>query len=276
MRMIELRRITKSFPTSDGPMLVLDGIDLDIPKGAFVTVFGPNGCGKSTMMNILAGLDRADSGEIITHFTKDSHAIGMVFQDYRRSLMPWRNVEDNILYPLRLAGFSRAESRSQLSQLLEAMEVAIDLRAHVYELSGGQAQTIALLRALIVKPDVLLCDEPTSALDYQARISLGQRMMAIAERLGLTVLLISHDLDEALYLGDRTVFLSPRPAKVLDVLEVPLGRPREITLQGTAEFAHFKARALDIFTKSLGGGQPEAWSSSPRISHDASDAGMTP
>jgi NitT/TauT family transport system ATP-binding protein len=176
----------------------------------------------------------------------------MVFQDVRRSLLPWMNAERNITFPLRIAGFSSAQVRDKLERVIEFVGAPFDLKARVFSLSGGEAQLVCLLRALIIEPRILLCDEPLSALDYQASIVLQDRLLSAAGRLGLTVIYVCHDLDEALYLGDRVVFLSARPARVMHVLETGLGRPRSLAIQATPEFALLKGRALRLFAECTG------------------------
>jgi NitT/TauT family transport system ATP-binding protein len=251
MSAITITNLRKSFLSDSGPLPVLDGISLSIERGRFVTFFGPNGCGKSTLVNIIGGIETSDSGTVIKNVGKDGRT-AFVCQDYRATLLPWANVQSNILFPLSLHGVSRDEGKRRLDMLLTLLDVSIKPKAHVYNLSGGQAQLVALLRALIVEPEILILDEPFSALDYQASNMLREKLLVIWQRLGLTVLFISHDLDEALYLGDETVFLSRQPARVVEVLPIMLPRPRALAVQATAKFADLKARALEIFSRCLG------------------------
>lgn len=194
-------------------------------------------------MNMLTGLVKSDSGII----EKDKNLkIGFVFQDYRRNLLPWLTVKENILFPLKLQNMEIKRQEILLKNLLEKLKISIPFDQHVFTLSGGQAQLISLLRALIIKPDVLILDEPFSALDYSLTLSFYQKLQEIVRVLNLTTLFISHNLDEALYLGDKAVFLTQKPTSVLKILDVPFKRPREISLMASFEFAKLKREALKI------------------------------
>lgn len=246
MSLIEVRHVDKSFPTPNGPKLVLSDISFEVSRGRFLSVFGPNGSGKSTLMSILAGLERPDNGVVDVTLSR-SRVVPVVFQDYRRSLLPWLDVEANILYPLRLAGVPRETQRKRLERVLAFIRPSFDLGQRVSELSGGEAQLTSLLRALVVEPEVLICDEPTSALDYQASLTLVQRLMDVAAEFALTVVFVGHDLDEVIYVGDEVLFLSKRPGRVVGRLPVDFPRPRRVELQATPEFAELKAKALRLF-----------------------------
>jgi NitT/TauT family transport system ATP-binding protein len=239
--MIAFSSIHKSY----GSHVVLDDLSFTIQTGEFVTLFGPNGCGKSTLMNILAGLDKNFKGTIQSDLTLEGQ-IGFVFQDYRRSLMPWLSVAENILLPLQLRGVSPQDQQQKLNGLLERVKINFSLSQHVFTLSGGQAQMVSLLRALIIDPKILILDEPFSALDYERTLELRQTIMEVAKDFELTVLFISHDLDEALYLGDRVVFLTRKPTHIADILDVNFSRPRAIDVLGSSEFAALKLKALKL------------------------------
>lgn len=239
--MIQFKNIQKSF----GAQKILTNISFDIPPGSFITLFGPNGCGKSTLMNILCGLVKPDAGEIGDAFII-KNKIGYVFQDYRRHLLPWLNGKENILFPLRLRGMTTKECEKKLESLQEKIHIPIDLHQKVFTLSGGQAQMISLMRALIIDPQLLILDEPFSAIDYSLTLSFRQKIIEVAQDLKLTTLFISHDLEEALYLGDQVVFLTPRPSHVERVLNIPFTRPRTPELLGSPEFAALKLEGLHI------------------------------
>lgn len=241
MSAITLIDISKSF--SGNP--VLDKFSIAIQSGEFITLFGPNGCGKSTLINILTALDRQDSGAISGIDTKD-HNVGIVFQDFRRSLLPWNSALENIFFPLKLRGVSRRECEDTLTYILDLIPVSFDLKQRVFTLSGGQAQTVCLIRALMIKPKLLILDEPFSALDFSATLSLRSTLSNISVILGHTTICVSHDLEEALLLGDRVVFLSKRPARIVSELKVPFAKPRELSIVSTPEFAALKGEALKI------------------------------
>jgi NitT/TauT family transport system ATP-binding protein len=231
-------------------------VSLEINAGRFLGVFGPNGSGKSTLASIIVGLQEADRGVVERRLTR-SRVIPLVFQDYRRSLLPWLDVRSNILYPLRLAGLSRLVQEARLERLLELVKPRFGLRQRVSELSGGEAQLTSLLRALIVEPEVLVCDEPTSALDYQASITLIQTLMAVADELALGVMFIGHNIDEVVYAGDEVVFLAKGPGRVVGRLAIDLPRPRETWMQGDPRFGVLKAQALALFERCLAVDEPK-------------------
>lgn len=247
MNHIEIREIEKSFVENGKVVPVLSGLSLSIKKGEFFTLFGPNGCGKTTLMNILAGTEYTDKGEIKFYSESNNSYVSYVFQDFRGSLIPWKNVEDNIDFPLKIRGIEKAERRRKVEEIFDRFEIKLDPKAKVYALSGGQAQLTSLLRALIVEPEVLILDEPFSALDYKTRLFMTQTIEKIWRAARITIIFISHDIDEAIYLGDHLAILSERPARVKGMLEIPFKRPRDFKLFGTPEFASYKKGALEIF-----------------------------
>jgi len=166
--------------------------------------------------------------------------------------MPWLTVAENIAFPLRLRGVDARERRARVEALHARYGFDFDLNARTYSLSGGQAQLTSILRGLIIEPDMLILDEPFSALDYQTCLDLYDKLLTVWEKSTVTVLMVSHNIDEALYLGSRTVFLSRRPAMVAAILESDLPRPREVTEMGSVRFASAKAAALDIFRREIG------------------------
>jgi len=240
--MISLINIEKSF----GQKKILSGVSLEIKEGTFTTIFGPNGCGKSTLVNILSGLETASSGEVLGA-DKLHKKVGYVFQDYRKSLLPWGTVQENIVFLLIIRGVSKTNSRTKLKELLDLTGIALDLNQPVISLSGGQAQATCILRALIIEPKLLILDEPFAALDYERTLSLREKLSEIATRLKLTVLFISHDLEEAILLGDRVVFLSKSPTKIIKILDVTISKPRTAKVLASEEFRLLTNTALEIF-----------------------------
>jgi len=244
--MIEFQSVRRVFRENEQDKVVLDNINFEINKGEFITLFGPNGCGKSTLMNLLTGVDVVSAGTI--NGANDLKGqIGFVFQDYRRTLLPWRSCAKNIRLPLQLRGIPKKEQKNRLATLVEKLRPDFDLAQPIFTLSGGQAQMISLMRALIIEPKLLILDEPFSALDYGRTLAWRQTIMNVVHAFNLTTLFISHDLDEALYLGDRVVFMTRKPTRVQEVLTVPFSRPRDPQLLGTPAFAALKLKALHIF-----------------------------
>jgi NitT/TauT family transport system ATP-binding protein len=251
MRPLHIRLVDarKSFTGAAGPFAVLDGLSLDIARGELVTFFGPNGCGKSTLLNVIARTEPLDAGSVAVESTSEVPRVGFIFQDYRGNLMPWLTVAENIELPLRIRNVRPRERREQVEALARRFDFHVDLEAKTYTLSGGQAQLTSILRALIIDPEILLMDEPFSALDYQTNLFLYDKLLHVWETASVTILFISHDIDEALFLGERTVFLTRRPAHVAAILENHLGRPKQLDQMGSPAFADLKRQALAIFQR---------------------------
>ena len=245
---ITIRGLTKYF--AGWPLY--DHFDLDIPKGRIVSVFGPNGCGKSTLINMIAGLVPIDSGEIL--FDGKSLAetkIGYVFQNYREAMFPWMRTIDNIAYPLKLEGMSKAEMDRRMQQLVESFDVKFDLKRYPYELSGGQQQTASIMRALAPDPEVIFLDEPFSALDFEMTLFIREKLQEVFIQTGTTMMLVSHDLEEAVYLADQVLLLTKRPTKIAEILPFDEARPRTVDTLSEPHFIETRKRALEIFQREV-------------------------
>jgi len=245
---VTIRGLSKRFDTSQ----IYDGFDLDIPSGRLLSIFGPNGCGKSTLMNMIAGLIPADAGEILFN-NKPLRAIkfGYVFQNYREALFPWLRSLDNIEYPLKLMNLGKAERRARVENLIARLGVAIDLYRYPYELSGGQQQLISIMRALVVEPEILFLDEPFSALDYEMTLFMRDQLQRIFIETRTTTVLVSHDLEEAVYLADHILLLSRKPAQIADYVGFEARRPRSNTTLSEPDFVNVKAHCLDVFQRQV-------------------------
>ncbi len=245
---VTIRGLTKRFTDA----VVYDGFDLDIPRGKLVSVFGPNGCGKSTLINMIAGLIPSDAGEILFD-GKPLRDIkfGYVFQNYREALFPWLRSIDNIEYPLKFMKLAKAERRVRTERLVAHLGVKIDLNRYPYELSGGQQQLISIMRALVVEPEILFLDEPFSALDYEMTLFMRDQLQRIFIETGTTTVLVSHDLEEAVYLADRILLLSRRPATIADYVHYDATRPRADATLSEAEFVRIKAHCLEVFQREV-------------------------
>ena len=245
---VTIRGLTKHFAEA----VVYDRFDLDIPRGKLVSVFGPNGCGKSTLINMIAGLVPTDGGEILFD-GKPLRDIkfGYVFQNYREALFPWLRSIDNIEYPLKLMKLPRAKRRARAERLIAHLGVKIDLNRYPYELSGGQQQLVSILRALVVEPEILFLDEPFSALDYEMTLFMRDQLQRIFVETGTTTVLVSHDLEEAVYLADRILLLSRRPATVADYVRYDAPRPRTDATMSEHEFVRIKAHCLEVFQREV-------------------------
>jgi NitT/TauT family transport system ATP-binding protein len=245
---ITVRGLRKSF----GGAVLYDGFDLDVPGGRFVSIFGPNGCGKSTLINLIAGLVPLDGGEILFDGRRVTEVtIGYVFQNYRDALFPWMSARDNVEYPLRVRGWAPTERRRRVDELIAQFEVGFDLGRRPFELSGGQQQLVSILRALAPKPEVMFLDEPFSALDYEMTLFIRERLQTVFTQTGVTMILVSHDLEEAVYLADHVLLLTKRPTRVADIVDVDVDRPRSDDTLSDPAFVTTKARSLAIFQREV-------------------------
>jgi NitT/TauT family transport system ATP-binding protein len=245
---VNVRGLTKRF----GGHQVYDGFDLDIPRGELISVFGPNGCGKSTLINMIAGLMPVDRGEILFDGqTIDEITFGYVFQNYREALFPWLRAVDNIEYPLKLKKVKAAERRRRVEALVAHLGVKIDLKRYPYEMSGGQQQLVSIMRALVVEPEILFLDEPFSALDYEMTLFMREQLQRIFIDTGTTTVLVSHDLEEAVFLADRILLLSRGPARIADFPAFDAPRPRTAATLSEPAFVQAKAHCLEVFQREV-------------------------
>lgn len=257
MQKIIVENLYKSFPiksNSNERLKVIDDISLSVSNGEFITFFGPNGCGKSTLINIIAGISDFDKGLIsINSKTSQKAKTGIVFQNFSDSLMPWLNCLDNILfaYKLKKRKNEYQDAKKRLFDLLDKLGIALPLKNYLYQLSGGQRNLVAILRTLIYKPDVILFDEPFSALDYENRMSLQKTLLKLWEEEKTTILFISHDIEEAIFLANRLVILSKLPAKIKSIVNVNFPYPRDHVLYEDEEFFALKKQCLEIFKQNV-------------------------
>ncbi len=227
---LELRGLSVAFPRRDEvPLRVLEGVDLRVGDGEIVSVIGPNGCGKSTLLRVVAGLLPATTGTALLDggpIHGPDARVGLVFQEPR--LLPWRTVATNIAYPLELAGWPRAERDARVGELLARVGLEGSADVVPSRLSGGMRQRAALARALALEPAVLLLDEPFSALDAMTRDRFNVELLDLWGRLRTTIVVVTHSITEAIFLGDRVVVLSARPGRVVGDIPVRLPRPRSL------------------------------------------------
>lgn len=243
---VTIRGLSKRF----GDAVIYDNFDFDIPRGRFVSVFGPNGCGKSTLINMVSGLMPVDAGTILfSGKTLRETNFSYVFQNYREALFPWLRAVDNIRYPLMRRGYTKRAAREKVDALVDSLGVKIDLNRYPYTMSGGQQQLVSIMRSLVTDPEILFLDEPFSALDYEMTLFMRERLQFLFMESGTTMVFVSHDLEEAVFLADDVLLLSRGPARVADFVEIDLPRPRTADTLSEERFVALKGHCLDIFQK---------------------------
>jgi NitT/TauT family transport system ATP-binding protein len=226
--------------------------NLDLPRGEIVSIFGPNGCGKSTLMNMIAGLVPLDAGQILFDGKdlKDT-AIGYVFQNYRDALFPWISAWENIAYPLKRQGLKPAAVKARVDELVALFEIRFDLKRYPYELSGGQMQTVCIMRSLATRPEVLFLDEPFSALDFEMTLFIRAKLQEAQLAMGTTMVIVSHDLEDAVFLADHILLLTRRPTRIAEIVPFTLPRPRRPESVADPEFVRVKAHTLEVFRREM-------------------------
>jgi len=245
---IEIRGLTKQFAGSD----VYRNFNLDLQEGEFVSIFGPNGCGKSTFINLISGIIPMDSGTVLYDGkTIAQTRLSYVFQNYREALFPWMRAISNIQYPLKILGLDKKTQLLRVEALLAEFDIQIDLNRYPYELSGGQQQMVSILRALITDPEVLFLDEPFSALDYEMTLFMRERLQHVFQKRRNTMILVSHDLDEAVQLANRVLMLTRRPTRIAETVVVDVQWPRDARSLTSPEFVAIKSHCLEVFSREV-------------------------
>jgi NitT/TauT family transport system ATP-binding protein len=230
-------------------LLAIDGVDIDIAEGEFVSIVGPSGCGKSTFLKIVNGLFPQTAGTIELRQTSDKPAHAMVFQD--SSLFPWYSVLDNVAYGLVCRGVPKKVARQQAQPLVDLVSLGGFESKFPYQLSGGMQQRANLARALAVDPEILLMDEPFAALDAQTRELMQAELLRIWNEASKTVLFITHQIDEAIYLSDRVLVMSARPGRILADIAIELPRPRRLEIKRTPDFIRYADQIWGLISKQL-------------------------
>ena len=243
---LEIRGVSKTFQSKRGILTAFEPIDLDIREGEFVCLLGPSCCGKSTLLNIIAGLDKPTRGEVRVDgrvITRAGTERVMIFQN--AALFPWLNVFDNVKFGLNMIGVAKPERQVIARRYLQMVHLAEFERAFVHELSGGMKQRVAIARALALDPAILLMDEPFGALDAQTRDVLHDELQTIWANTRKTIVFVTHNVREAVVLGDRVIVLSARPARIKQEFGIDLPRPRQIESYAVVD----RARAISALLK---------------------------
>ena len=236
---VEVRDLDLIFQTADAPVHALSGIDLTIKAGDFVSLIGPSGCGKTTLMRVIADLETPTSGAITVNGVSPEEArrrraYGYVFQ--APALYPWRNVLRNVTLPLEIIGMNAEERRLRALKHLELVDLAGFEKKFPWQLSGGMQQRVSIARALSFEPELLLMDEPFGALDEITRDHLNEQLLRLWEKTGKTVVFVTHSIPEAAYLSSRIVVMSPRPGRIIDIIDCDLPADRTLDIRETPEF----------------------------------------
>jgi NitT/TauT family transport system ATP-binding protein len=243
--LLEIRGLGKTYGTGPQATRAIGEVTFEVADREFVCVVGPSGCGKTTLLKCIAGLLRPSHGDVLLRgrrVTAPPPELALVFQEYSRSLMPWTSVRNNVLLPLRHKKLSRAERASLVEEALGAVGLTRFIDHYPWQLSGGMQQRVAIARALAYQPQILLMDEPFASVDAQTRGDLEDLVLRVRDDFEVTILFVTHDIDESVYLADRVVVLTHAPTEVKDVVPVDLPRPRDqIATKELPEFAHLRA-----------------------------------
>jgi NitT/TauT family transport system ATP-binding protein len=242
--MLEVRHLGKTYGADEKATHAIGDVSLTVEEGEFVCVVGPSGCGKTTLLKCIAGLLRPSRGEVLLRgkrVTEPPVELALVFQEYSRSLMPWASVRNNVLLPLRHKKLPRSERRELVEESLDAVGLTRFIDHFPWQLSGGMQQRVAIARALAYQPSILLMDEPFASVDAQTRADLEDLTLRVREQYGITVLFVTHDIDESVYLPDRVVVLTHAPTEVKEIIPVDLPRPRDqIATKELPEFTQLR------------------------------------
>jgi len=231
--MLTVEHLKKSYGTVEA----IGDVSFDVRAGEFVCVVGPSGCGKTTLLKCISGLLEPTAGTVRADGT-----LALVFQEYSRSLFPWMTVRQNVAFPLRRKKIDKREVRSIVEQTLASVGLEHTLNRYPWQLSGGMQQRVAIARALAFKPQILLMDEPFASVDAQTRADLEDLVLQVRRDYEVTIVFVTHDIDESVYLSDRIVVLGPAPTSVQEVVDVPLGQPRDqVQTKERPEFAQLRA-----------------------------------
>jgi len=254
---LEVSGLAKTYGQGPKAVRAIGDLTFDVAEGEFVCVVGPSGCGKTTLLKCLAGLLPPTSGTARLEgrvVDGPPDAMALVFQEYSRSLLPWMTVWGNVTLPLRAKLMRKAERERLASESLAAVGLSDFAHAHPWQLSGGMQQRVAIARALAYEPRILLMDEPFASVDAQTRADLEDLVLDVHRRYGMTVVFVTHDIDESVYLADRIVVLTHRPTSVKEIVEVPIARPRDqVATKALPEFTRLRGHVFQLIKSERGG-----------------------
>jgi NitT/TauT family transport system ATP-binding protein len=260
--MLRVEHLQKTYRSAQGDTEAIRDLTFEVRAGEMVCIVGPSGAGKTTLMRCISGLLPSSGGRISLEGRTVSgppEGIAVVFQEYARSLFPWLTVRQNVELPLKEMRLDKTERRRRVQESLAAVGLADVSDAYPWQLSGGMQQRVAIARAVACEPHILLMDEPFAAVDAQTRADLEDLVRQLWHRLGMTLLFVTHDIDESIYLGQRVLVLSGRPTVILEDVQIDLPDERDqITTRNAPEFAHLRTRIYDLVSKAKKGYRPES------------------
>ena len=250
---LEIDSLGKTYGSGEKATEAIRSISFAVREKEFVCVVGPSGCGKTTLLKCVAGLLAPTHGQAILkgrRVTEPPEEMALVFQEYSRSLMPWASVRDNVLLPLRHKSLTKAERSALVEESLESVGLTRFIDHYPWQLSGGMQQRVAIARALAYQPSILLMDEPFASVDAQTRGDLEDLVLQVQDKYGVTILFVTHDIDEAVYMADRVVVLTHAPTSVLEILPIPIPFPRDqIETKELADFARLRAHVYRLIKR---------------------------
>jgi NitT/TauT family transport system ATP-binding protein len=264
---LDVRGLKKVYDGQGRSVEAVRDLTFSIERGELVCIVGPSGAGKTTLLRCIAGLLGVTAGEVVldgARVTSPPPGMAVVFQEYGRSLFPWMTVRQNVELPLKEKGLKKAERRAKVAEALEAVGLTDSANAHPWQLSGGMQQRVAIARAVAYEPTVLLMDEPFAAVDAQTRADLEDLVRALWRRLGVTVLFVTHDIDEAVYLGQRVLVLSNRPTVILEDVAVDLPDERDqLETRSSPRFAELRHHVYELIQQAKRGYRPDGDEADP-------------
>jgi NitT/TauT family transport system ATP-binding protein len=253
---LEIKSLGKTYGTGAKATHAVGDVSFSVQEREFVCVVGPSGCGKTTLLKCVGGLLAPSRGEVLLRgkrVTSPPEEMALVFQEYSRSLMPWASVRNNVVLPLRHKKLRRGERNALVEEALSAVGLTRFIDHYPWQLSGGMQQRVAIARALAYQPSVLLMDEPFASVDAQTRGDLEDLVLRVREEFGITILFVTHDIDESVYLSDRVIVLTHAPTEVEEVISVDLPSPRDqIATKELPEFAHLRAHVYRLIKREQG------------------------
>ena len=258
--MLEVKHLGKTYGTGEKATHAVGDVSFSVEDGEFVCVVGPSGCGKTTLLKCIAGLLRPSNGGVLLRgkrVVRPPEEMALVFQEYGRSLMPWASVRNNVLLPLRHKKLPRSERKRLVEDSLDAVSLTRFIDHYPWQLSGGMQQRVAIARALAYQPTTLLMDEPFASVDAQTRGDLEDLILRVRNEYDITILFVTHDIDESVYLADRVVVLTHSPTEVKEIVPVELPRPRDqIATKELPEFAQLRAHVYRLIKREQSVGEP--------------------